>query len=98
MRDLSLAPRAGSYKIISAGKVKLGRGERATTLFLPDGEEHLLRVHEDTDLRDRKSSYDIPILENPISFREAHRAMGQISPKDLAARRDRRAREVLGGG
>jgi hypothetical protein len=96
VRDLTLAPRSGSYKVVSAAKIALRRGERATTLFLPGGEERLLRVHEDTDLRDRKANYEKPILANDLSFRDAHTAMGTVSPEDLAARRERRTRDVLG--
>ena len=74
--------------------LRVASGERVTTLFLPDG-EILARVHEDTDLRDRSSTYDVPIHGNPISFNEAHAAMGRVRPEDLARRRDERESEVL---
>jgi len=93
--DLVLEPRAGSYRVVSADPVRLGPGQRATTLFLPGG-PRLLQVHEDTDLRDRKASYDVPIHGNAISFREAHEAMGRLGPEELSARRLMAEKEVLG--
>jgi len=97
---LSLAPRAGSYKVVSDVAVAAEPGERVTTVFLPGGEE-LLRVHEDTDLRDRQATYEAPILGNPVSFAEAHALVTAADPADLAARRARRRAEVaakLGDG
>ncbi len=91
---LILEPRGGTYKVVSRDLVRAGPGERLTTLFLP-GKELLFRVLEQTDLRDRKANYDRPILGNPLSFRDAHEAMGRVAPEELAARREGREREVL---
>ncbi len=96
---LDLAPRSGSYKVVGEAAVTAGPGERVTTVFLPDGEE-LLRVHEDTDLRDRAANYDQPILGNRIAFGAAHAAVTAADPADLERRRERRRQEVaakLGG-
>jgi multidrug efflux pump subunit AcrA (membrane-fusion protein) len=97
---LELAPRAGSYKVVTDVAVSVGPGERVATVLLPDG-EHLLRVHEDTDLRDRARTYDQPILENPVSFAAAHAAVTAADPAELELRRTRRRQEVaakLGDG
>ena len=94
VNDLTLEPRAGSYKVVADEPLRVAAGERVTTLFLPDG-EILARVHEDTDLRDRSSTYDVPIHGNAISFGEAHAAMGRVRPEELARRRDERVSKVL---
>ncbi len=85
--QLTLGRRAGSYKVVSSEPVYANDGERMTTLFLPGGQEVLMRVHEDTDLRDKPTTYDVPILGNPISFKEAHRQMCEIEPAELENRR-----------
>jgi hypothetical protein len=91
---LTLAPRAGSYRLVSDEPVSVGEGERATTVFLPDGDHHL-RVAEDTDLRDRANTYDVPILGNPLSFREAHERVVAADPAEIERRRGQRSAEVL---
>ena len=93
VRDLELAPRSGTYRVVASGSVHLAEGERATTAFLSD-EGMLLRVFEDTDLRDRATNYDVPILGNPISFREAHAAALEADPEEVARRRVRAERRV----
>ena len=95
VRDLAIAPRGGAYRVVSAEPVRAGPGERVTTLFLPGGREVLMRVHEDTDLGDRAAAYDVAIAGNPLSFREAHALMGRVSPRELAARRELKTREVF---
>jgi hypothetical protein len=84
--ELTLAPRAGSYKVVSAGAVSAEAGERITTVFLPDQPE-LFRVEETTDLRDRKQTYERPILGNSRAFAEAHALMSELSPEEVATRR-----------
>jgi hypothetical protein len=85
---LELDERAGGYRIISSEPVSLGKKERATSVFLSDVPS-LLRVHEDTDLRDRKQNYDQPILGNAVSFAEAHASMSALSVAELQKRRER---------
>ena len=87
VREMTLRPRAGSYKVFSSAPVIADDGERITTLFLHDGRDVLMRVHEDTDLRDKKVNYDLPILGNPLSFKDAHSQMSGIDPVEIAARR-----------
>ena len=93
--ELVLAPRAGTYKVFSSEAVSLAPGERATVLFLPGGREALFRVDEEADLRDRARLYDVPISNNPLSFREAHQLMGQVSAEELEQRRSEKAGSVL---
>jgi phosphomannomutase len=92
-RALELGARSGSYGVVSETRVVVGAGERATTVFFAEGEV-LMRVHEDTDLRDRASTYDQPILGNPISFAEAHARVTAADPTELRARRAGRRREL----
>jgi phosphomannomutase len=94
VREMSLGRRAGAYKVVSRELVSAREGERITTLFLPDGRDVLMRVHEDTDLRNKRSNYDVPILGNAISFREAHTLMSSIDPVELENRRNRAAQAV----
>lgn len=91
---LTLGERAGSYKVVSEAPVTADALERVTTLFLPE-RAVLVRVREDTDLRDRAANYDRPILGNPISFRDAHRILSELDPDVLEARRSAEIRVVL---
>ena len=85
---LRLAPGAGTYKVVEPGTVEVSAGERCTTAFLPEGPV-ALRVHQDTDLRDKARTYDVPLGDNPMSFADAHaRAMAG----DPATLRDARIR------
>jgi hypothetical protein len=92
---LSLAPRSGSYKVVSAEPVVAKAGERLTTLFLPDRATALMRVNEETDLRDQAATYDVPILGNALAFRMAHELMSRIEAEELAERRERATNDVL---
>jgi hypothetical protein len=94
--DLNLSPRSGTYRVVTAGSIRLAEGERVTTAFLSE-DGMLLRVFEDTDLRDRAANYDVPILGNPISFSEAHAAALQADPEEVARRRARAERRVVDG-
>lgn len=90
---LDLSPRAGSYKLVSGTRVRVPPGERWTTIFLPDGDVHL-RVREDTDLRDRANTYDVPIFDNPVSFQEAHARVSRDDPEAIEARRNQKRQAV----
>jgi hypothetical protein len=93
--ELVLAARAGSYQVVSPEPVAVAVGERVTTLFLPTGEVHLMRVQEDTDLRDKGATYDVPILGNSLSFREAHERMSSGEAEQLLERRGKAIEGVL---
>ena len=69
--DLELGTRAGAYKVVSDVAVAVPDGERCTTVFLPEGPV-MMRVHEDTDLRDKPNTYAVPWGENALSFEAAH--------------------------
>lgn len=90
---LTLHPRAGSYRVTSPGPVVVGMGERLTTVFLDEGPVHL-RVDEATPLRDRAATYDVPILDNPIAFAEAHRRAAEVGP-DVRRQMRQRLQERL---
>lgn len=97
---LELAPGAGSYRVVDPGTVRVAPSQRMTSLFLaPLGEPPLhLVVDENTDLRQRKEQYDVPILGNAISFAEAHARASALDPDELARRRDAAIGRVLGRG
>jgi hypothetical protein len=95
VKELTLASRAGSYKVVSAEPVHAAAGERVTTVFLPD-QPRLFRVSETTDLRDRKHTYERAILGNPTAFSEAHALMSELAPEDVAARRLREIQAIRG--
>ena len=96
VRRLHLGPRAGSYKVVAPEMVRLGPGERAASVFLDSG-PLLARVHEDSDLRDRASTYDVPILGNPLPFAELHRRVLQGDPAAVEERRSAHRRWVEDG-
>jgi len=95
-RALRLEPGAGAYRVLSkddAQPVVARARERVTTVVLPDG-PHLFRVHEETDLRDRPRTYDVAVLDNPLSFREAHALVTAADPDALDAVRRRLEGEI----
>lgn len=87
--ELELAPGAGTYKVVSLEPVSVPEGERVTTLFLPDGRDVSLRVHEELDLRDRQNNYETAVMGNPLPFSEAHELMMGMPVQELEARRTR---------
>ena len=91
--ELHLAERAGAYKVVAGEAVRAAAGERLTTVFLPSG-AHLLRVREDTDLRDRATFYDAAILDNSLSFAEAHDQAVAADPQATEQRRERERERV----
>jgi hypothetical protein len=91
---LRLAPESGAYRLLERD-AEVGPGERATTVILED-EALLLRVEEDTDLRDRTRTYDVPILGNPRSFRDVHGAAVASDPEAIAAARRGRLARLFG--
>jgi hypothetical protein len=93
--SLTLEARAGSYRVVSSEPVLVQAGERLTTLFLPGSEPVAVRVHEDMDLRDTARNYDVAVLDNPISFAEAHARMSRVSLIELGERRAAKQRDVL---
>jgi phosphomannomutase len=92
--ELHLGRRAGSYRVIAEQAVVAEPGQRLTSLFMGE-QPQLMRVHEDTDLRDRQANYEVAIVGNPVSFAAAHRAMAQVSAAELQKRRERALQRVL---
>lgn len=93
--SLTLEARSGSYRVYSTEPMAVQAGERLTTLFLGDSERVNMRVHEDMDLRDRETNYDVPVLGNGISFAEAHARMRKMPLTQLAGLREAAARAVF---
>lgn len=91
--ELELGPRAGAYKIVSSVPVAVPEAERCTTVFLPEGPV-LMRVHEDTDLRDKPKTYAVPWGDNSLSFENAHAKAMAGDPGALREARIRARRSV----
>jgi hypothetical protein len=96
--SLRVEPRGGTYRVASRSEVHAGPGERLTTLHLPGAGPKLFRVHESTPLQDKATTYDVPILGNPCSFREAHELMGAVTVEALREARAKAEQEALGDG
>jgi len=94
---LTLAPRGGTYKVVSDKPVEARAGMRVTTVFMPESGTHHLRVLEETDLRNKDETYDVPILGNKVSFAQAHQEMGALSVSDLRQVRRKAERKVTDG-
>lgn len=92
--DLRIQPRGGTYKVVSAAPVHAGPGERLTTLFLPALGARLFRVQEETDLKNKATTYAVPILGNPFSFQQVHEEMGTLGVDALEKSR-REAEEIV---
>lgn len=90
---LTLGPQSGGYKIVSGTPVVVGEGERCTSVFLPEA-TLVMRVHEATDLRDKATTYDIPLEPNKLAFKDAHARAMAGDPKTLRDARVR-ARELV---
>lgn len=84
-RSLRLLAGSGAYRVVSPS-AEAAPGERITSVFFEDGGT-LLRAHQDTPLRDRPSTYDIPIADNPLSFREVHARVTASDPKKIETQR-----------
>jgi hypothetical protein len=93
--DLRIAPRGGAYRVVSGEPVAVGPGERVTTLFLPAMGARIFRVQEDTDLKDKRRNYAVPILRNPASFQSAHEQMGSVAAEALRSRREEAEHSVM---
>jgi hypothetical protein len=91
--SLVLGERGGTYRVVDAQPVVVGPGERRTTVFFADGPVSL-RVQEDTPLRDKSATYDVPILGNAIAFRTAHARAIELDPSVVQAARDAASREA----
>jgi phosphomannomutase len=92
---LRIFPCAGAYRVVSKDPVCAHAGERLTTLFLPGMAPRLFRVKEETDLKDKRRNYSVPILENPMSFERAHQLMGTVTAEELESRRAKMEAESM---
>ena len=83
---LDLAARAGTYRVVTNRAERVEEGHRRTVVFFPEGPVRL-DVHEATDLRDRPATYEVPVLDNAMSFQEAHQRILKADPEAVASRR-----------
>jgi phosphomannomutase len=92
---LTLDPRSGTYKVIRESPVHARLRMRLTTLFMPTYGTHLMKVYEGTDLRNTEVTYNVPILGNAVSFKQAHEDMGKMTIEQLKQVREKKEKEVL---
>ncbi|MCK5450532.1 MAG: hypothetical protein KAI70_02055, partial [Candidatus Omnitrophica bacterium] len=82
-----LKENSGIYESLGADDFVLDEGMRHVSILT--GEERIdLEVSEETDLRDKENTYDVPIFNNKISFDEAYDIMKGVSMEELENRRD----------
>jgi len=93
--SLHVSARGGTYKVVSDVPVSVAEEERVTTLFMPTHGIHLMRVRENTNLRDTATTYDVPILGNSVSFKGAHEDMGRITAEELEQVRGSKQSDIL---
>ena len=88
-----LEENSGIYRSIGLKPLTLGSYMRQGTILF-ENKQIELSVREDTDLRDKKTTYDVSILNNPISFNEAYSLMSAVSMNDLDIRREQFKNEL----
>jgi phosphomannomutase len=95
--SLELEENAGSYRVVAPGHVVVARGRRTTSLFaskVSPEDAVQLSVQEDTDLRQRAKTYDVPIEGNVFSLAAAHEAAIELDPEELRRRRNQAIERV----
>lgn len=90
---LNLSERSGSYKVVSKNIIDLPAGTRATTLFLPE-KDSLFMIKEDMPLKGNHSVYQKAVLDNLISFNEAHQVVTQADPQATEETRRTKRQEI----
>ncbi|MFC1643998.1 hypothetical protein ACFL5C_01570, partial [Candidatus Omnitrophota bacterium] len=80
--------KSGIYESLGAGELVLEEGMRHVTVLTSKGPAHM-KVSEDTNLRDKAQTYNVPIFDNEISFEEAYNEMFGVSMEKLEERRKR---------
>jgi hypothetical protein len=85
--ETSLEAKSGIYRSIGLKPLSLESNMRQGTLLLNDKQIDLV-VRDDTNLRDKETTYNVPILGNPLSFHDAYNLMYGVSMSDLDARRE----------
>ncbi|MFH1552344.1 MAG: hypothetical protein ABID83_01725 [Candidatus Omnitrophota bacterium] len=80
--------KSGIYESLGAGELVLEEGMRHVTVLTSKGPVDM-KVSEDTNLRDKAKTYNVPIFDNEISFEEAYNEMFGVSMEELEERRKR---------
>jgi hypothetical protein len=78
---------SGLYRSIGTGDLELKKGMRHGILVTKTGNFDLM-VSENTDLRDRDQTYNVPVYNNELSFAEAYDEMFGVSEEELEKRRE----------
>ena len=94
--NVTLKPQSGIYKSIGAEPLTLEEGMRHGTLLTSEGPVGM-KVHEDTNLRDKDSTYNVPILDNTMSFAAAYDEMLGVSVDELERRQGEAIEAALEG-
>ncbi len=84
---------SGIYKSLGSKLDDLALDEkmRHGTVLTDNGPVGMM-VSEDTNLRDKNNTYNVPIYNNELSFKETHEVMAGVSMEEL----ERRRQEALG--
>ncbi|MBD3295808.1 MAG: hypothetical protein GF392_00385 [Candidatus Omnitrophica bacterium] len=77
---------SGLYESYGTGDLELEEGMRHVSVLTGQGKKDLM-VSEDTDLRDKKRTYDMPVFGNDISFEQAYNEMFGVSIRQIERRR-----------
>ena len=88
-----LPENSGLYDSIGTDSLVLEKGMRHVSVLTGDN-VFGMKVSEETDLRDKDNTYNVPILGNDISFNEAYNKMFGVSMEELENRR-RKALEKI---
>ncbi|MEA3488796.1 MAG: hypothetical protein U9R44_00435, partial [Candidatus Omnitrophota bacterium] len=83
-----LKEKSGTYGSLGADDLVLEEGMRHVSVFTGRGKVDM-RVAENTNLRDKENTYNVPIFGNDMSFDEAYNEMFGVSMEELEERRER---------
>lgn len=81
-----LAERSGIYNSLGADELVLEKGMRHVSV-LTSKRKVDMKCAEETDLRDKENTYNVPISGNDISFSDAYNEMLGVSMEELEKRR-----------
>jgi len=81
-----LKQKSGLFESLGADDITLEEGMRHVAVLTSKGKVDM-RVSEETDLRDKDNTYNVPIFGNDISFEDAYNEMFGVSSEELEKRR-----------
>ncbi|MBL7073106.1 MAG: hypothetical protein ISS33_04945 [Candidatus Omnitrophica bacterium] len=81
-----LKKNSGLYESFGREPLVLEEGMRYVSVLTASGKTDMM-VSEDTNLRDKENTYDVPIFGNEISFKEAYDKMVGTSIEEIEKRR-----------